>query len=83
MKGKLSDMLFIFWVGNGAYLVVVALTVMFFLFGDCFKIIKDILYPLIISTFIYAICSTFYLLGLVIRFGYFIDIHDKNLNKDK
>ena len=76
-KNKFSPMLFIFWVGNGAYLVVVILTLFYYMFVN-FQLLTSILYPIIISVFVYAIISTFYLLALVIRFGYFLDIYESN-----
>lgn len=71
---KLSPLLFSFWLGNGAYLIVITLSFAYLILGDEFKGVKISLYPFIASIFLYALIDTFYLLGTVIRFGYFMDI---------
>ncbi len=79
-NNKLSSLLFLFWVGNGAYLVVITLSILYFLLN--IGVFGEILYVFIVSFFSYSIVNTGYLLATVIRFGYFIDIFEK-LKKDK
>lgn len=77
-KGKLETMLFPFWLGNITYLLVLILAVIY-LSVDIGRIpfLQDYLYPTVSALFIYGLLSTFYLLGTVIRFGYFIDIFNR------
>lgn len=77
-KDKLSPLLFLFWVGNAAYLIVIVLSTIYFVI-DLEKLIpiKEYLYPFIVAFFIYGVINTFYLLAAVIRFGYFLGIYEK------
>lgn len=74
-NNKLSSLLFLFWVGNASYLVVISLSVLYFVLN--IAIVGSIIYILILSFFAYSIVNTAYLLATVIRFGYFIDIFEK------
>jgi len=77
-NNKLAPLLFLFWIANGAYLVVIILSTVYLVFNleRCF-FLKEYLYPFIIATFIYAVINTFYLLATVIRFGHFLDIYER------
>lgn len=77
-KNKLESMLFPFWLGNITYLFVIVLAVIY-LTVDITKIniLQNYLYPTITALFLYGLLNTFYLLGTVIRFGYFIDVFNK------
>ena len=79
---KLSKLLFLFWSGNVAYLLVISLSIIYLLLSqNIFGYFKEtILYPFIIAFFIYALIDTFYILGAVIRFGFFLDLYDKYKN---
>lgn len=75
---KLSSILFSFWLGNSAYLIVLILSLIYFLINpEVLYSLKNYLYPVIVSLFVYALIDTFYLLASVIRFGYFMDIYEK------
>lgn len=74
-NNKLSSLLFLFWVGNASYLIVISLSVLYFVLN--IAVVGSIIYILILSFFAYSIVNTAYLLATVIRFGYFIDIFEK------
>jgi hypothetical protein len=76
---KFSKFLFIFWSGSAAYLLAITFSIVYFLFiSGCFEnFVRNVIYPIVVSLFIYAIINTFYLLGAIIRFGYFLDIFDR------
>lgn len=74
-NNKLSSLLFLFWIGNSSYLVVISLSVLYFVLN--IAIVGTFIYILILSFFAYSIVNTAYLLATVIRFGYFIDIFEK------
>lgn len=82
-NNKLSGLLFIFWVGNAAYLLVIALAICNLLLNILSDIKAFVLYPLMASLFVYALINTFYILGAVIRFGYFLDIYSRIKNDEK
>jgi len=71
---KLSTILFNFWLGNTAYLIVILLCFCYLLLGDTFNDVKQWIYPFIASIFLYSLIETFYLLATIVRFGYFIDL---------
>ncbi len=81
---KLSPLLFLFWLGNAVYLFVILLSVIYLLLNsNSFELIRNlILYPVIVSLFIYALIDTFYILGAVVRFGYFLDLYDSLKNQE-
>ena len=80
-NNKLAPLLFLFWVGNAAYLVVIILSTVYLVFNlERYLFLKEYLYPFIIATFIYAVINTFYLLATVIRFGHFLDIYERFKN---
>ncbi len=79
-NNKLSGLLFMFWVGNAAYLLVIALAICSLLLNILSGIKVLVLYPLVVSLFVYALIDTFYILGAVIRFGHFLDIYSKTKN---
>lgn len=80
-NNKLFPLLFPFWIGSVAYLIVIVLSVLYLiLHSETFNLFKGYLYPFIISIFTYGIINTFYLLATVIRFGYFLDIYEKFKN---
>lgn len=77
-KDKLLPLLFLFWIGNIAYLIVIVLSTIYFVIDlESLISIKEYLYPFIVAVFVYGVINTFYLLGTVIRFGYFLDIYEK------
>jgi hypothetical protein len=77
-KGKVGPLLLLFWVGNGAYLVVILLSFIYLAINSTsLSMLKEGIYILILSTLSYALINTFYLLATVIRFGYFLDIFEK------
>lgn len=83
-KDKFSSILFLFWIGNASYLVVVFLSLIY-LTIDISKIdiLDKYLYPSIVAVFVYSLINTLYLLGTIIRFGYFLEIYDRiNGTKD-
>lgn len=81
---KLSPLLFLFWLGNASYLIVVMLALVY-LTVDVEKIsfLGNYLYPLIATFFIYSLINTFYLLGAIIRFGLFMDVLDRIKKSDQ
>ena len=82
-NNKLSPLLFLFWIGNATYLVVLVLSTTYFVINsEKLMFVKDFLYPFIIAVFVYGIINTFYLLGAVIRFGFFLDIYEKYKNSE-
>lgn len=76
---KLSKLLFLFWSGNVAYLLVISLSMVYLLLNSYFfATFKNIvLYPATTALFVYALIDTFYILGAVIRFGHFLDLYEK------
>lgn len=74
-KGKFNSILFLFWLGNGAHLVAISLSLVYLLLNN--QSITSWLYPFIVATFVYALINTFYILATIIRFGYFIEIFEK------
>lgn len=74
-NGKLGSILFPFWLGNGAYLIVLLLSTAYLLLNPArFVFLNRQLFPIISSLFVYSVLSTFYLLSTVIRFGYFTNV---------
>lgn len=76
---RFSKFLFIFWTGSSAYLLVIFLSIIYFLFASGLydNFVKNIIYPFIISFFIYATIDTFYILAAIIRFGYFLELFQR------
>jgi hypothetical protein len=81
---KFSKLLFLFWSGNAAYLLVIFLSMTYLFLNSntlgCFK--EVVLYPSITALFVYALIDTFYILGAVIRFGHFLDLYEKYKNRN-
>lgn len=78
-KGRFSNLLFNFWIGNAAYLVVIFCSFVYLIIGDHIQfgvILRDWLYIIISSVFLYSLIETFYLLSLVVRFGFFLDLFE-------
>src|SRR3989344_3218142 len=72
-----SKILFQFWLGNGAFLLVLLLCITYFIFNlQNFPKLEEYLYPAIVALFSYATINSFYILGAVIRFGYFLGIYE-------
>ena len=75
---KLGLLLFNFWIGNAAYILVIILSFFYLLFNQQFDWAKAWLYPFIAAVFLYALIDTFYILGAVVRFGYFVDFYQES-----
>ncbi|MDP2967497.1 MAG: hypothetical protein Q8N87_03770 [bacterium] len=77
-NNKLSSLLFLFWIGNVAYLVVIILSTVYLVVNlEKYVFIQKYLYPFIVAIFIYGVINTFYLLETVIRFGHFLDVYER------
>lgn len=75
---QLSPILFLFWIGNGAYLLSIGLSMIYFILNDTkFPSLHNYLFMCIVGVFIYALVNTFYLLATIIRFGYFMSAFDE------
>jgi hypothetical protein len=77
--GGFASILFTFWLGNASYLVVLLLSLSYLVISpQALGWIGDYFPSLITAVFVYAVINTFYLLGAVIRFGFFLDFFESN-----
>ncbi len=76
---KFFSILFLFWIGNAAYLTTVLLSALYLILNSqTFDLPKRLLlYPLTVATFVYALIETYYILAAVIRFGHFLDLFER------
>lgn len=73
----LDSILFIFWLGNASYLVVVALSLVYLLIDFTgLEAYAKYFACVIAAVFVYAVIGTFYLLGSVVRFAHFLNLFE-------
>lgn len=78
---QLSPILFIFWLGNGAYLLSITSSLFYLIIDGCkLPNFCGVLFAITVGIFIYAIINTFYILGIVIKFGHFISAFNSTGN---
>ena len=82
-NNQLSSLLFPFWIGNGAYLLSISFSLLYFIINKgTFPVFHSSLFIISVGLFIYALINTFYLLATIIRFGYFISVYENVVSKD-
>jgi len=79
---QFSSILFIFWLGNGAYLLSIALSLIYLIINSSnLPTFYATLFVITVGSFVYALVNTFYILGTIIRFGHFMSTFDEELQK--
>jgi len=79
---QFSSILFSFWLGNGAYLLSIAMSLLCLIVNSTsLPTFHATLFVVTVGVFVYALADTFYLLGIIIRFGHFMSAFEDKLQK--